>query len=127
MHSSRMRTARSLTVSAYLIVSHARPPGAALHAPLQSNHACPPEATTHAPWEHPRTHPGSNHAPPLLTKSQTGVKTQPSQTTFAGSNKQIPFQHRKTMRRYTYVSTHQQPHKSWGGGAFLANLKLKVI
>ena len=35
MHSSRMRTARSLTVSVYLIVSHARPPGAAMHAPLQ--------------------------------------------------------------------------------------------
>ena len=127
MHSSRMRTACSLTVSAYLIVSHAHPPGAALHAPLQSNHACPLKQLRMPPGSIHAHTPGATTHPPLLTKSQTGVKTQPSQTTFAGSNKQIPFQHRKTMRRYTYVSTHQRPHKSWGGGAFLANLKLKVI
>ena len=68
MHSSRMRTACSLTISPYLIVSHVCPPG--------SNHACPPGRTTHAPQEQPHmplppkatTHapppPGSSHAPP---------------------------------------------------------------
>ena len=70
MHSSRMRTARSLTVSPYLIISHARPPGATTHTPW-SNHACPratmhaPRATTHAPPKsnHARA-PPSNHACP---------------------------------------------------------------
>ena len=75
MHSSRMRTARSLTVSPYLIIS---PPRATTHAP-RSNHACPPEqpcmpprATMHAPRSNhtcpPRatTHtPPSNHTCPL--------------------------------------------------------------
>ena len=46
MHSSRMRTARSLTVS------------------HRKNHACPPRATMHAPPEQPRTPPQSNHACP---------------------------------------------------------------
>ena len=63
MHSSRMRTAHSLRVSPYLVISHACPPGATTHAPPEqprmpppSNHACPPRATTHAPR--------SNHARP---------------------------------------------------------------
>ena len=78
MDSSRMCTARSLTVSLYLIVSHAHPPRATTHAP-RSNHACPPgatmhappeqpcmplRATTHAPPEQPCTPPWSNHACP---------------------------------------------------------------
>ena len=59
-----MRTARSLTVSPYVVVSHACPPGATMHAP-QSNHACPPRATTHAPPEQPCTPPrATTHAPP---------------------------------------------------------------
>ena len=67
MHSSRMRTARSLIVSPYLVVSHARPP--------RSNHVCPPVATMHAPRsnharppprEQPCTPPAATtHAPPL--------------------------------------------------------------
>ena len=73
MHSSRMRTARSLTVSPYLVVSHACPPWEqpcmppwSNHAhPPQSNHTCPPRATMHAPWEQPCTPPGATtHAPP---------------------------------------------------------------
>ena len=77
MHSSRMRTAHSLTVSLYLIVSHACPPPcmrATTHAP-QSNHACPPEATMYAPQQphmspgattHATIHPqrATTHAPP---------------------------------------------------------------
>ena len=53
MHSSRMHTTRSLTVSPYLIIFHACPPP-------RSNHACPPRATMHAPIP-PR---GTTHAPP---------------------------------------------------------------
>ena len=81
MHSSRMRTARSLTVSAYLVVSDARPPqsnhacplGATTHAappprrnhtPPPNNHACPPGATMHAPRSNHTCPPWSNHAPP---------------------------------------------------------------
>ena len=104
MHSSRMRTARSLTVSPYLVVSHACPPGATTHTPPRATTHAPPGATTHAPPVQPCTPPGatthapqSNHAcppgatmlaappphpweqprtpPPLLTESQTGVKT----------------------------------------------------
>ena len=66
MHSSRMRTARSLTISPYLIVSgrghvwHACYPcrtcPPAMHAPC---HTCPP--TMHAP---PATHPPAMHAHP---------------------------------------------------------------
>ena len=77
MHSSRMRTARSLIVSPYLVISqapppqsnHAHPPGsnhtpprATMHAPPQSNHTCPPRATMQPP-EQPHT-PRSNHAHP---------------------------------------------------------------
>ena len=85
MHSSRMRTARSLIVSPYLIVSHActPPPRATTHAPREqpcmpprSNHACPLGPTTHTPQKQPcmpppgatmHTPPWSNHAcpPPL--------------------------------------------------------------
>ena len=70
MHSSRMRTARSLIVSPYLVISHARLPLAATrHAPLGATRHAPPGATTHAPpgatTHAPRAtthHPGSNHA-----------------------------------------------------------------
>ena len=65
MHSSRMRTARSLTVSPYLVVFHARPP-----PPEQPR--MPPGATTHAPPEQPRTPPGSNHACPRATTPPLG-------------------------------------------------------
>ena len=53
-----MHTARSLTVSPYLVVStHAPPPG--------SNHACsPPEHPRTPPLEQPRTPPRNNHACP---------------------------------------------------------------
>ena len=69
MHSSRMRTARSLIVSPYLVVSHSRPPRATTHArPPRSNHACPPlrEKPRMPPWEQP-------HTPPV--DRQTPVKT----------------------------------------------------
>ena len=77
MHSSRMCTAHSLTVSPYLVVSHACPnreqphmppeqpcmpqPGATTHAP-QSNHTCPP-------MEQPCMPPRSNHTPYLRISS----------------------------------------------------------
>ena len=63
MHSSRMHTAHSLTVSAYLVVSHARPPRSN-HTSPQSNHACHPRATMHPPWEQLRMPSRSNHTPP---------------------------------------------------------------
>ena len=69
-----MRTARSLTVSPYLVISHAHPPGATMHAPLKqpcmpprSNHTCPP-GSNHAcpPREQPCTPPQEQpHMPPL--------------------------------------------------------------
>ena len=80
MHSSRMRTACLLTVSPYLVISHARLPWSnhacpteQLCTPAQSNYACPPRATTHAspgqphmpPQKQPCTSPQSNHACPL--------------------------------------------------------------
>ena len=67
MHFSRMRTAHSLTVSPYLIVSHACPPEQPCMPPQkqpctppQSNHACPLEQSR-TPPEQPHT-PLSNHA-----------------------------------------------------------------
>ena len=91
-----MRTARSLIVSPYLVVSHAHPPpGATMHAPpatmhappgatmhtAGSNHTCPPRATTH-------TSPSkSNHAcpPPRATmQAPPGANTHtPGATTHA--------------------------------------------
>ena len=79
-----MRTARSLTVSRYLVISHACPPGATTHAPeqpctppqqpcipLEQPHMSP-RATTHAP---PRSNhacpPRSNHACPLGATTHT--------------------------------------------------------
>ena len=72
MHSSRMHTACSLTVSHRK--NHACPPRATMHAP-RSNHAhppgatmhAPPGATTHAPPGSNHAHPPSNHAPPGAT------------------------------------------------------------
>ena len=71
MHSSKMRTARWLIVSPYLIVSHACPPPRQQpRTPLWSNHTC------FTPWEQPHTPPPgamthalprSNHAPPGAT------------------------------------------------------------
>ena len=62
MHSSRMRTARSLTVS-HRILRMAPPP----HPPC--NHTCPlPEKTTHPPRKTTHAAPRKNHAcPPKKT------------------------------------------------------------
>ena len=103
MHSSRMRTARSLTASPYLVVSHAcPPPGATMHAPPEQPHtpprATPPGATTcplpleqpciprattpppeqscTLPPEQPCTPPEQPRTP-LWTEWQTGVKMLP--------------------------------------------------
>ena len=62
MHSSRMRTARSLTVSDHIPCTHPRHhacPPTTMHAPC--NHACPP-ATMHTPLQ-PHTPPTTMHAP----------------------------------------------------------------
>ena len=111
MYSSRMRTTRSLTVCHSCSIgwghachapSHACPPAThappqpcmppathppathalpAMHASLPS-HTCPPH--NHAPpFNH--TCPPGNHACPPVDR-QTPVKTQPSQTSFAGGN-----------------------------------------
>ena len=66
MHSSRMRTARSLILSPYLVISDARPPR---HAALL-HHACPllpcmPPFTTHPPFT--RHAPQQPHMPPATT------------------------------------------------------------
>ena len=94
MHSSRMRTARSLTVShrknhAHPPSNYACPPWEQPHMPPGSNHACPPRATTHAP--------GSNHArsPRATTHAPLGATTcptPPGATTHAppGSNHAHP-------------------------------------
>ena len=86
-----MRTARSLIVSPYLVVSHTCPPWEQPHTPSGATTHTPPEqpwmppgATAHAPPEQPCMPLQSNHTcppqeqlrmPPLLTESQTGVKT----------------------------------------------------
>ena len=79
-----MRTARSLTVSPYLVLFHTGPP--------QEQPRTPPRATTHAPQEQPCMPPreqprmppsgATTHAPPL-TESQTREKHNLRNTTFA--------------------------------------------
>ena len=64
--------------------------------PAKTMHA-PPGATMHAPPEQPRM-------PPLLTESQTPVKIQPSQTTFAGGN------NRFSCLRYLYRRIYLEQH-----------------
>ena len=98
MHSSRMRTARSLIVSPYLVISHVcPPPGATMHAPPEQP-CTPPGATTHAPPEQPRMPPGATMHPPQeqpCTPPPEQPCTPPpsnhahpplSQTSFAGGN-----------------------------------------
>ena len=70
MHSSRMRTARSLTgISSYPM--HAPPPPEkTMHAPQEQPRMPPPPQSNHAPPTR------SNHArPPLRVDRQTPVKT----------------------------------------------------
>ena len=63
MHSSRMRTARSLTVSRHILRTH---PWKQPCIPPGSNHACPPEQPCTPPQSnHACTPPGSNHTCPL--------------------------------------------------------------
>ena len=63
MHSSRMRTARSLTVSPCLVIPHTcPPPGATMHPPEQP--CMPPQATTQPPGATTHAPPGSNHTCP---------------------------------------------------------------
>ena len=75
MHSSRMHTESSLTVSPYLIVSHAHPPEQP-RTPPWSNHACPPKQpdippSSHAPPRSNHACPPSNHACPPVDKMWT--------------------------------------------------------
>ena len=59
-----MRTARSLIISPYLIVSHAPSPQEQPCMPPGSNHARPPGATTHTPQATMHTPPqATTHAP----------------------------------------------------------------
>ena len=87
-----MHTAHSLTVSPYLVVSHAcppteqphTPPGATMHPPEQphmppqSNPTCPPRATMHAPLEQPHT------SPPVNRMTNWCKNITLPQTSFAG-------------------------------------------
>ena len=93
MHSSRMRTARSLTVSCHIIrmpppgEKPYMPPWKNMHTPQKKphmpmppgkNHAHPPEKTTHAPLEKPCTPPEkfttfTQGAPPASTANRTRV------------------------------------------------------
>ena len=75
MHSSRMRTARSLTVSRRYPMHAPRQPRTPSPAPQQpwtppENHACPPQQPCTPPRQ-PRT------SPPPWTEWQTGVKILP--------------------------------------------------
>ena len=98
MHSGRMRTAHSLTVSPYLVVSNTCPPG--------SNHACPPRATMHAPLEQPRMPPQSNHACPL-----PGATTHPPRATMHASPEQ-PCPLAATMHAPSPGNNHPRPPMS---------------
>ena len=114
MHSSRMRTARSLTVSYHILCT---PPSATMHAPPQPcmppNHACPP-ATTYAPQQPctpPSNHTPHNHACPLATMHTPPVNrmrdrckniTLP-QTSFAGGNKSQTLSLATLMKRPSYA------------------------
>ena len=101
MHSSRMRTARSLTVSPYLAISYACPPEQPCMPPWeqpctsppeqpcmppQSNHACPLRATMHTPpQEQPHMPPQEQPCTPPVNRMTNRCKniTLP-QTSFAG-------------------------------------------
>ena len=82
MHSSRMRTARSVTVSHRILCTpgnHTCPP-TTMHTPQQpctphSNHACPP-ATMHTPLQLHMPHP-CNHACPHNHACSPGNHTCP--------------------------------------------------
>ena len=115
MHSSRMRTARSLTVSCHILCmppsNHTHPP-ATMHAPQQPcippqpstpcNHACPPCSHT-PPLNHacpPTTvHAPCNHTPPTTTHAPHNYIC-PTATTHPPTTTHTP----------ATVHTPQQPH-----------------
>ena len=116
MHSSRMRTARSLIISLYLVVSHAHPskatthpppgatthplgatmhtlpPGATTYTP-RSNHACPPGATMHAPRGATLPPPprATMHTPPVNRMTNRCKNITLPQTSFAGGNNEYDY------------------------------------
>ena len=135
MHSSRMRTARSLTVSPYLVVSHAPPPEQPCMPPReqpctppQSNHACPleqprmpprsnhacppPRATMHGPRSNHTCPPWSNHAPPLEQPCTPPgqPRTPPGATTHPRATTHAPL-------RATMPPPQEQPHMPLPSGA----------
>ena len=117
MHSSRMRTARSLIVSPYLVVSHAHPPrsnharqpGATMHAP--------PGATMHAPKQPcmpPRSNHtcplGSNHACPLLGATTHAPPEQPRMPIPQEQPCTSPQEQPRTPPGATMHAPQEQPH-----------------
>ena len=93
-----MRTARSLTVSPYLVVSHARPPGSNHTPPGATMHELPPQSnhlsTPPTPQEQPRMPPprATTHAPPWTECEHTLLKILPCPNFVAGGNKQFVYQ-----------------------------------
>ena len=113
MHSSRMRTARSLIISPYLIVSHTCPPGATTHAP-QSNHACPPGSNHAPPWSNPACPPGATtHAPPQSNHA-CPPQEQPCTPHSPQSNHACPPVNRMTSRCKNITL----PQTSFAGGKY---------
>ena len=128
MHSSRMRTARSLIVSPYLVVSQAcHPLGATTHAPpeqpcmppLEQPYMPPLGVAMHAPLEQPcMPPPQSNHAhPPEQPCMPPGATTHAPQSNHThplppGSNHACPPVNRIT-NRFKNITL---PQTSFAGG-----------
>ena len=89
MHSSRMRTACSLTISCHILcmLPHNHAPPTTMHAP--NNHAHP-NTTTHQPCNH--THPLNNHAPPATTHASQQPHMPPSNHTCPPATTHAPQQ-----------------------------------
>ena len=84
-----MRTARSLTASPYLVVSHAcpPPPGATMHLPEQPR---TPEQSRTLPPEQPCTPPRATTHPPVNRMTNWCKNITLPQTSLAGGNNDSP-------------------------------------
>ena len=102
MHSSRMRSARSLTVSRRILCMPPTP------QPCMPPHNHAPPVTMHAPWQ-PCTPPPSNHAPPATTHAPQQPRMPPATMHAPGNHTCPPATMHAPWQPCTPPSNHTSP------------------
>ena len=129
MHSSRMRTARSLTVSCHILCMppppHNHTPPPAIHAPC--NHTCPPNHTSPPTTMHPPAtmHAPSNYAPPATMHTPRNHACPPT-TMHAPPQPHMP----PSNHACPPATTHPPPWTEWQTGVKILpcpKLRLRAV